>query len=62
MRHIAKSLAESTRFGQTVGDLIKNQLTEYESALMRYHAEEKYLEAFNKFRFAFENAVRESQS
>ena len=62
MRHIAKSLAKLTRLGPIIRDLIKNVLTEYESTLRRYHAEEKYLEAFSKFRFAFEKAVRESQS
>ena len=58
MRHIAKSLAKLI----AIEDLIKNTLSDYESDLRRYHAEEKYLEAFNKFRFAFKNAIREGQS
>jgi len=62
LRAYAKSLAELTRLDTTAADLIKNALSDYESALRRYHAEENYLEAFSKFRFAFEKAVRESQS
>ena len=58
----AKSLAELTRLDTTAVDLIKNTLSDYESDLSRYHAEEKYLEAFKNFKLAFKNAIRESQS